>query len=49
MPDGKGISHWEMKELNARDPHSYSESSAQPIVQTSEAINARVTTCFQKL
>lgn len=40
MPDGKGISCWTMKGLNARDPQSYSESSAQPIIQTSEAINA---------
>lgn len=40
MPDGKGISCWTMKGLNARDPQSYSESSAQSIIKTSEAINA---------
>ena len=28
-----------MKGLSARDPQSYSESSAQPIIQTSGAIN----------
>lgn len=31
MSDGKSISFLIMKGLNARDPRSYSESSAQPI------------------
>lgn len=39
-----------MKGLSARDPQSYSDSSAQPIIQTSGAINvSQNNKYFQKL
>lgn len=43
MPDEKGISYRKVNGLSTRDPQSYSESSAQPVIQTSEVISASQT------